>query len=384
MIFMNPLIKAYIIAEFRKSPWSFFKGILILIPILSIVGMFATAQQVSIMNQKAFLKNTDYDWISFSTKKPSTENAYSYIKTNVAHIDPNTEGVYYRNSYPLELFFVERLNEYHTEDSTTFFNDRNQYKGDIKNLSTSDESIGVAISYNAAKKLKVKINDKASIYFENDEGIYVYPITIKAIVKTKYPSGDDMFGGIGLAKVNPSFQTFLKKNQLQAEYAVFGVKGDNFPKDVQTIVYKKDQLSEMHLGLLTLPDRLVTSLLIPALGTFVIFLLIRREVGFEISRRMRNIGILTALGTPKKVIINIFFVEQFLKLLIASLFATLIYKYFLFEGFIGELISWPMFCSIFFIYLFLGIFSLNIAIFRVKAILSDLSVHEIVSKKGYK
>ena len=126
---------------------------------------------------------------------------------------------------------------------------------------------------------------------------------------------------------------------------------------------------------------MVTTLLLPALGISVIFLLIRREVGFEISRRMRSIGILTALGAPNNVIINIFLVEHILKILIASLFATLIYKYILFEGFIGELVSWPLFISILCIYILLGIISLYVAMFKVRAILTNLSVHEIVSKK---
>lgn len=378
---MNSLIKTYISADFRKSPFSFLKGILILIPVLSIVGMLATAQHVPVMNQKAFLHNADYDWISFSSEKPLTENYYRYLDTNIAHIEPSNEGVYYRNSYPLELYFVEELNDFHTEDSTTYFNNRNHYKGDVTNLSTSDESIGIALSYNAAKKLKVKMNDTASLYFENDDGIHVYPITVKAIIKTKYPSGDNSYGGLGLAEVNPVFQAFLEENNIQVQYAKFGTTEDSVQDNVQHVVYKEEQLSDTSLGLLTLPNRVVTTLLLPALGISVIFLLIRREVGFEISRRMRSIGILTALGAPNNVIINIFLVEHILKILIASLFATLIYKYILFEGFIGELVSWPLFISILCIYILLGIISLYVAMFKVRAILTNLSVHEIVSKK---
>lgn len=181
--------------------------------------MLSTAQNIPFFNQKNMLKNSQYDLISFNSKSDPSKYSFLFIKGNIAHIEQSGEAIVYRKSYPLELFVSnEPMNE---KVNNTNFYENNIYLGELKDLSSHEGSLDIALSYNAAKKLNIGIGDQVSLYFEKDFEVYVYPVTVKVILKPMYSDENKMYGGIGYGIVNHHFISFLNNHGLSYEYAKF-------------------------------------------------------------------------------------------------------------------------------------------------------------------
>lgn len=372
---MKSFVLKYLLAECKKNPKPFFKGVLLLIPILSIVGMFATVQMVPHINQQSFLKRSDYEWLYYSDAQDENKFSFRVMETTVAHIFSTDGGVFYNPSYGIELFFLEKLDPSALEG--TYFNEKNVLAGDLRRLLTEKKSLGIALSYNAAKQLKSKVGDTASLIFQTKQGDTVfYPVTIQAILRPKYIDGS--WGGLGLALVDSHFLKFLNDHRLHYQSVMFGKGEQSFPP-TGNVVYKKDQLAAASLN--PLSDQYLVTFILAAMGAVVVYLIIHREVRFAVTRRMRTIGILSALGTPKRTILQIFWLEQTLIIVIASLLSGIVYKYLLMELYVGEYIGLTMWVLIVSLYIILGLISLQFVMERVKKIMVDFSIPEIISKK---
>ncbi|MCM8901056.1 hypothetical protein KVG29_07405 [Caldicoprobacter algeriensis] len=381
----NAFIFKFILAEWKKNPWFFIKKILLFIPVLSIVGMFSTAAIVPVVNQKSFLNNCTYDWIAYCDEKPKSGFAFRVMEnTTVAHILSTDNALVYRPQTVIDLFIVDEHNLYELEKS--YFNKKNLLYGDMSRLSTSDDSVGIALSYNAAKQLNKKLGDKAHLIIRVRQGIdsakdshanlrsTYYPVTIKAILKP-------FEKGIGLVLTNNKFLEFLEKHQLTHEidyqFVIFGNSEDNHTVSANKIVYKKAQLSDVNFSL----SKNKVLLIIAAMGAVVVYLLINREVKFTINRRLRTIGILLALGATEQTLLKTFWIEQAFIIIVTSIVSSIVYKYLLMEPYIGEYINIKMFVTILLIYAAIGLLSLQIAIRKVKTAMKDPSLPDIISSK---
>lgn len=371
----NQFIQIFLIGEMKKNPWLFFKGILLLIPILSIIGLFSTVQIVSTVNQKSFLQNSDYDWIHFSDKEEVNHNL-GFLNAEVAILTSTNGGVFYKDSYPIEFYFTKKSSPEILEDS--YFNKKNLIDGDFNDLHTDDNSLGFAITYNTAKGLKLKVGDKATILFhiENEVPAY-YPITVKAIMKPKYNNNFSR-SGLGFSVENKKFINFLKDNNLTYQYAMFG-KGEGNIFETGNTVHKIEQFKSSNLDVLS--DKNIMNLVFGAMGIIIVYITIYRELNFIVLKRMRTIGILKSMGSSNQIIVKTFWVEQTLKILIASFFASVIMKYVLFEHYIGEYLELRMWFVVTFLFIIVGLASVKIAMNKVKNIISEFSIIEIITKK---
>lgn len=370
---MNAFIIKYLQAEIKSNSWLFFKAIMLLVPILSIVGMFATAQMVRSINQNSFLKNSGYEWIVYFNDKP-TEPAYFRVIDNatVAHIFSTDGGIFFRPQRSIEVFLAEDLDPRSWENS--YFNHKNVLGGALDHLAAVDGSIGLALDFNTAKTLHKKIGDRADFIFENEQQETVhYPVTIQAILKPYRTE----WGGLGLARIDSTFLNFMSEHGLDYCFARFGEGEQNFLLPSR-VVYKKNQLAA---SMPILSQQNMVNLIIAAMGAIVVYLLINREVNFSINRRMRTIGILSALGATIKTIYTTFWVEHTLKIIISALASGIIYKYLLMERFLGEYIGLKMWLILVLIYIFIGLSSLRIGMRKIGAALRDSSVNNVISKK---
>lgn len=372
---MNAFVSKFLREENKNNPGLFFKSILLFIPVLSIVGMFATAQMVPSINQRSFLRNSTHEWLQYLDDTPAESDFFFRVmdKATVAHIISTSGGVFYRPSVPIEAFLVETL-EPSTWDSS-YFNNKNVLDGDLNQLSVVDGKAGLALSYNAAKRLKKQLGDEAALIFQaEEEGVVYYPVTIQAILKPYFTE----YGGLGFVLVDKQFLNFIDKHNLRYQFVRFGYgEGDFSPSD--KVVYKGDQMAAADISILS--DQNYVKLIIAAMGGIVVYLLVNREVKFSIYRRLRTIGILSALGATKQTILNIFWVDHAFKIIIASLLAGIFYKYLLMERFLGEYIGLNMWIILVSIYIAVGLLSLKVAMRLVQATIKEFSVPEIISKK---
>lgn len=369
---MNFIIK-YLQTELKSNPWLFFKITMLLVPILSIVAMFATAQLVPFLNQKNFIENSRHEWIFYRIDEPA-EPAYYRVMDNitVADIISTDPAIHFGPLGTIDIFLAEDLDL--LSEKNSYFNPKNVLDGDIGCLSAEDGSIGLALDYSSAKTLGKKIGDQAFLIIDREDEITYYPFIIQAILKPYRTE----WGGLGLARIDSSFLKFVNEHGLDYCFAQFG-DGEKTPSVQGRVVYKKDQMSAA-LAAMSL-HRNKINLVIAVMGIIVIFLLINREVKFYINRKMRTIGILSALGATVKIIYNTFWVVLALKIVISSLMGGIIYKYLLMECFIGEYIAFETWLLIVLIYIFIGLSSLWIAMRRIGVALRDSSVKEIISKK---
>jgi ABC-type antimicrobial peptide transport system permease subunit len=381
----NAFIFKFILAEWKKNPWFFIKRMLVFIPVLSIVGMFSTAAIAPSVNQKSFLNNCTYDWIAYCDEKPNSEFAFRVMEnTTVAHIILSTDDeLVYNPITAIDLFIVDEHNLYKLEKS--YFNKKNLLYGDLSRLSNSDDSLGIALSYNAAKQLNKKLGDKAHLIIEVRPEMYefptlveyrslIYPVTIKAILKP-------FERGIGLALANDKFLEFLEKHRLTHEtdyqFVIFGSSEDKYPAPANKIIHRKAQLSGVNFSL----SKNKVLLIIAAMGALVVYLLINREVKFTVNRRLRTIGILLALGITERTLLKTFWFEHALFIIIASFVSTVVYKYLLMELYVGEYINAKMFITMLLTYTLIGLLSLQIAIRKIKTAVKDPSLPDIISNK---
>ena len=101
--------------------------------------------------------------------------------------------------------------------------------------------------------------------------------------------------------------------------------------------------------------------MLAAMGILAIYIIISRELNFSANKRMRNIGIMRALGTPHNVIKTIFLVEQAIKIVFASLGAAIVYKYLLFERFLGDYIDVKVLILMLLFFIAIGMVNLAVA-----------------------
>lgn len=153
------------------------------------------------------------------------------------------------------------------------------------------------------------------------------------------------------------------------------------PLENNRVIYKKNQLAATSLNVLTLPDRLVTIVLFPMMGLVVVYFMIYREIKFDLSMKMKNIGILLTLGTPKKLIFQLFVMKNMILILLSSILAGIIYKFILFEWYIREYVSFKWLSVIILLYVVVGFISLMVAMKKIKKRLWDFPIQEILSKK---
>jgi hypothetical protein len=343
--------------------------------------MFSTLQGIPYINQKIFLNNAGYQWIGFSEERITAEQSYRVIQANIAHMEPKNGGIHLKRSYPLELFVQGGNGK--SAFSETFFVQKNLYQGNLEDLSGRSNSIDIALSFNAVKRLKAFLGDTVTIYMDSNGELIVYPATIKAILRTKYPDHHIGFGGLGLIGSDSNFEDFLQENNIPYQYVMFGSGStDIFQFDRK--IYKKDQLAAASLLAISMPGSSNLGLyVLAAMGILAIYIIISRELNFSANKRMRNIGIMRALGTPHNVIKTIFLVEQAIKIVFASLGAAIVYKYLLFERFLGDYIDVKVLILMLLFFIAIGMVNLAVAMRKITRILSDHSVFDIITQKEF-
>lgn len=387
----NLLIFKFIIGEWRKTPGMLIKGIILLIPIISIVGMFSTVFMVEAINQNIFLRNSDYDWIAYFDDKPnhmeeSTAHLLSIKHTTIGNIISFSPSLWYRPHTQIELFILDNL--YNNDWSQTYFNNKNLHSGSFKNLTSDDDSLGIIVSYNVARSLGKDIGDKVHLLFktmfiegpilEEDElpRVIYYPVKIQGILKPFLPIGRG--NGLGLVLKNHEFLNFLtdhqETNKTNYQYAIFGSGEQNFTT-ANEVIYKELQ----RMSLINGNDYIL--IMIAFGGVLVVYLLISREIHFILKERMRSIGILLALGSKKETIYKALWIEQIIKIILISAISSIIYKYLIMEKFIGQYINPSFLVVLLASYLAIGLVSMKIVMRGIKTSIRGLSVVDIVSKK---
>ena len=377
---MNAFIVKYLCEEWKSAPWPSLKAILWLFPILSLVGMFASVQLIPTLNQRLFLRNSTHEWVGYSDQKPvGPDFAFRVIgNQTVAHVISREGGVFFRPQTAIELFLVTEGED--PSWNKGYFNRRNVVSGELSHLTSSEGRVGLALSYDAAKRLNKGLGDKVSLIFRvlDDDGVRVVDhYGILEVILRPGNGGGGETDGVGVALIDSHFMNFLERHAISYDFAVFG-SGAPSMSSFDRVVHKREQMAAA-----TLPpfSEQYVVLIIALMGVMAIFLLIQREVAFFVDGKTRTIGILLALGATKHIVYKTIWIGQAINIAVASLLASFIYKHLLMERFIGEYIDVSVWAIILFLYIAIGLSSLQLAMRKALASIGQLQVSEIIAKK---
>lgn len=344
---MSELNRLYIKREYKKNCLYYIRQVLYLIPITALILMFSTSQNIKYINQKIFLKNTSYKSITLSQQENKNKNTFKVYDANVAVVE-NVRGVaVFKKEYECAVY--EKLNADY-DFQKTYFTKTNIGKINISDLDDGE----VIISYDVAKKLKVKDGDIITFYSNKSDKMFEY--RVKGIIRTKYAYGN--IGGSGTVIINDN-------NDLDQIYDNYYI---SFNDDNSGNIKKSDELQECNYWRLGLKSVLMVNFIFPMLGMIMVVLLLNREIKRLMKKSLYNFSILTILGSDKECITRIIYILEGFVGITAIIGTLVLYKYILAERFLG----YYMYFSTLFIYgliyslIFLLILKLNIVLIKNK------------------
>jgi hypothetical protein len=372
------LIKTLLVAELRFNSWRIIKVLLILIPTFAIISLFATYQWMPYANQVIFLRNSGHDFLQF------TEGSYEDQTFHVLEvpIDANVEGDKYqgywrKNSYRIELFVADNAT---FDFNSTYFSNRNFLRGNPNHLSDHEGMTGIALSYNALKRLNANVGDSVTLRFTNGErGTFKLPAIIQGVLRTKYPEHSIGFGGLGLVVSNNLVEEALLNNpNLPFRHVRFG---QGTSSQLENSLSRRDQIRYASQPSYYLPNMGNMGLWVMfALGVLALFIVNSRELQFAIKQNWRKIGILRALGATNKLIVKIFVIGQACSIAIAALSGGLLYRA-LFM--LGQYVDLRVMMGVVLGLFAIGLICLLLAAQRVRKVVANCPIIDIIYNKEF-
>ena len=300
---IRTLAAKYVIAEMKNNILGFIKSFALFTFILTLIACCVFCASIPYINETIFLNNSDYEWIGYSGER-LPRAGFRTIKTDaVTDFAYDGAGVGFVFRITLDLYIVEDI----VEVPGSYFCERNFQAGRLEDVQVMPNSI--ALSCNAAHLLRLGVGDTC---FLLDERFNPLPLTVAAILKTKYGDGEGITSRSGVGLVFPSepLTGFLGGFEETLAYAVFGNGTANSGK-FETVTFKKDQLAAASIVKNTLQSARSFGVdVFSLLGITALMLSVSFAVGCRVKNRARNIGVLRIQGVTKQTLARAFIVEQ--------------------------------------------------------------------------
>jgi hypothetical protein len=239
---------------------------------------------------------------------------------------------------------------------------------------------GIALSYNALKRLNANVGDSVTLRFTNGErGTFKLPAIIQGVLRTKYPEHSIGFGGLGLVVSNNLVEEALLNNpNLPFRHVRFG---QGTSSQLENSLSRRDQIRYASQPSYYLPNMGNMGLWVMfALGVLALFIVNSRELQFAIKQNWRKIGILRALGATNKLIVKIFVIGQACSIAIAALSGGLLYRA-LFM--LGQYVDLRVMMGVVLGLFAIGLICLLLAAQRVRKVVANCPIIDIIYNKEF-
>lgn len=318
---MRNIVHLYVKTEFKKKWLSLLRQLLFLVPVMSLILVMSSAENIKYINQREFLSATLYS--SISIDNDYEKNTFEVYEGNIAVVENIRGAAVYRKQYACEIYNIIEKRNYEFEK--TYFCNKNIDK-EILNGMQKDQII---ISYDTAKRLKVDIGDKVAFYSNNEENIETFSVV--GIMKTKYP----------YKKIGNAGTVITKTSKLTKLYDNF--KLYSFLDNQDGEIHKQNELKECNYLLMSISSTIVINVIFPLAGILLVVIILNKEINRLYERAFYNYAVLVSLGMEKKKIGNILFQIEGIILIANSILTMILYKYVIMQGLIGKYISWHTF-----------------------------------------
>lgn len=310
------LLKTFI----RKKTTQHLKYTIVLIPILSIICMFATIVTLPAINQKIFFNNADYQQLSFfNDKETDTFLAQGGILADFQNSNYYVSNIMLSDKKNKEIKSITQKNLY-------------------ESLNNDNYDICIGLSHNIISNLKLKLGDVAVVVCNDSLGEI---IEIKGVITEIYNpfyfnlESNSFDESYGLCVI---YSSDLDPKELQGMYISTTEINDNFTytKTEQKNVVKSTSMLD-----------LFTSALIPFLAIVLLILVNYSNLKHIISLHQRNISVFLVLGESVKIVFISFFVFLMLMNLISVVGAIMLYKYLIYDIWLNQVVPLPVIVIVF-------------------------------------
>lgn len=295
----------------RRNPVIHIKYSAILIPILSIICMFATVVILPSINQKIFFNNSNYEQVSFFEK-----NETDTFFTQGGILADFQNSNYYLSNILISSKCSETISsiiEKNVHDSTE--NNKN--------------NISIGLSYNIISNLDLDLGDTAIIICYDEAGEVI-----------------EIEGKI--AEIYNPFYFNLESNMYDESYGLCVIYGSDLnirgiqgrcisTQKINTdcTYTKTEQKRSVHT--ISLID-IFSSAIIPLLSLVLLVTINYNNIRHILNDHKRNFGIFLVLGYSIENVYNIFFVYLILMNFISIIGATIMYKFLVFDVWLKQLV----------------------------------------------
>lgn len=360
---MKDLENLYIKNEMKRKWFLYIKQLLYLVPIISLILLLSSSQNIKYINQKNFLKSTNYSSINIINDNVG-ENVFEEYLGEAAVVEDVRGVSVYLKQYKCEIFNIIN-SKYDWEN--TYFTSKNMNGYNPADLKEDE----VIISYDVSKKLKVKVNDTISLI--SDDNDLQKQLKIVGIMKTKYCYTE--IGGCGTI--------ILKDKNSKALTDLYGEPSYyRFENNQSGDLKKVDELDECNYFRLPAKSVIAVNVVFPLLGIILIIVLISRDIKSIIKNQKYNFAILTSLGLSKKKLNYIIYFLEGIVMLISAIATMIVYKFLLMQKLIGQYVPFSTFVMYFIIIEIIGMVSIYVNLQFTSQELSDSKLLQVLHAKG--
>lgn len=365
---MNKILFNYLIGKFKRNKLKKIVNIIILIPIFCIIQMFSTAIRVEQYNKNYFINNGQFKNMIVSEKDLNMTNSF-YEVEGTAGVDKKKQGqAIFKKSKSVKIYTPSS----NVKFDETLFSKKNWLSGEFEELKESSNGIDIAVDFNTMKRLGLKQNGKFLLaILQHDTGEWtILNCNIKAVLLN---SSSEQ--GTILMPQSVKYETLFKK--LSCNIVSF-TNNEMSSVDKSKITTKKQLMLSSSKSE---QSNIGPNVLFPLMGLVLTFLIINRDINFNINRSKKSIAVLNSLGVQYKNITKALMVYEFFDIVVASLISIIIYKYVIFQGYMNMYVVPIFLLYVFLATLLVGIFATVIGFVSLNKKLNRMSVIDMLSAK---
>lgn len=339
---MSGIVSLYLKREVRSNYLYYLRQVLYLIPVLAIILMISSTQNIKYTNQYIFLNNTSYQSISTGSDVKDKDNTFKVYEGKIAVVEDVRGVSVYKKQYNCSVFGMTKVN--YDFEHTYFTKDNMEEMGkegkggeeidleciDLDSLD-SDE---IAISYDVAKRLDVHKGD--TVTFISTGSNLQQEYSVKGIFKTKYTY--EMIGASGTVVIKDN-----KSLEEMYEYDYY-----HFSQDKDGSISKDVELRECNFLRLPTMSVIMVNLVFPLIGIILLVVLLYREIRHLVSKMTYDFAVLTVCGIKLEHINRLIFILEGIVGMVASIGTLIVYKCLVMEKLIGEYVSFRI-CILYFV-----------------------------------
>lgn len=351
------LINLYIRSEWKKKWFLYLKQILFLVPVLTLILVMISSENIKYLNQWEFLHNTSYTSVSWKEKDSARENRFRTYHGTLSIVEKHRGATIQKKTYNCQIFNLQDNSDYDFE--YTYFSQKNMGGFDIHTLGDDE----ILISYDVAKKLSVKTGD--TVHFISDETEETVAYCVAGIMKTKYQYQNIGYTGTVLLHT--------KDSTIQSIYPASRIC--TFYKDETGEITKAQEMQDANCLLISIKSKLVINVVMPLFGMFLIVLILYREIKRLVKRLQYNYAVFVTLGMEERFIYVILAKLEVVILLISNFLSMLLYKYWIMEYYMGRYVSMRIF--VLYMAIILGM-SILVLFFCTKKMKNEISNIDLI------